>query len=73
LAGNILGTKDTISSIKSEDFKSYMHEWYGFKNVVLVVAGEEATVMSDHMLADVEKSVAKGGADRQAAAQKMFL
>jgi predicted Zn-dependent peptidase len=72
LSGNILGTKQTIFNIKSDDFQNYIKQWYGFKNVVLVIAGHTETVEAPTLLDAIGKAVEKGGGDRQSSEQPPF-
>lgn len=66
LAGNVLGTKEVVSSLQRKDFLEYINEWYGFKNVVIVVAGDEKVIKDAGFQAKVEEYFSKGGQERQA-------
>jgi len=73
LAGEVLGEKDTISRLTRDNFVEYINNWYGFKNVVLVVAGDESVVGDDQLVEKVETAFSKGGAERQARDQSEFF
>jgi predicted Zn-dependent peptidase len=73
LAGRILGTKEAVRSLKTADFQQYLHDWYGFKNIVFVVAGNAAQVNDPGLEAKVEEMLAKGGSDRQAGEQRPYF
>lgn len=72
LEGRILGTKETVRALKSTDFQAYMDAWYGFKNVVLVVAGSDKKVNAPGLLSQIEELFAKGGEKRQAHEHQTF-
>ncbi len=72
LAGRILGTKDSVRTIKSADFRQYMQDWYGFRNVVIVVAGSATQVEAKGLVAQIEKMLAKGGTTRQSHQQSEY-
>lgn len=73
LEGKILGTKETVKSLKTEDFQAYMNEWYGFKNVVIVVAGDAEMVGSKDLADRVAAYLEKGGSDRKSSSHKPFF
>lgn len=64
LEHNIIGTKDTISSMKTEDFQSFLNTWYGFGNMLLVIAGDSEVVAKESTLTLVEKMFKKGSLER---------
>jgi len=64
LAGPVLGRKEVVSALTHDDFASYIHDWYGFGNVVFVVAGDEEFVGDEQLVAKVEQYLSKGGSDR---------
>lgn len=66
LARRILGSKETVGGMQADQLRAYIHQWYGFKNVVLVVAGDAAAVNDAGLLATIDEMTKKGGADRQA-------
>lgn len=46
LSHDIIGSKETVSSINSQDFEKFLESWYGLPNLVLILAGDQ-TVVSD--------------------------
>lgn len=42
----IVGTKETIMKMTSDDFTSFLNQWYDFSNLTLVLAGEEEVICS---------------------------
>lgn len=50
LGHDIIGSEQTVSAFKTADFASFLREWYGLPNLLLVVAGDEAIVGSDKAL-----------------------
>ncbi len=72
LEGEILGLKETVTALKSADFRHYMNEWYGFGNVVFIVAGDESVVGDDSVVTKIENLVKKGGEERKSSDHKPF-
>lgn len=73
LADTILGRKEVVTNLTSADFQNYMKTWYGFGNVVFVVAGD-ADVVADPKLPDhLLELTKKGGEDRNSEQQKPFF
>jgi predicted Zn-dependent peptidase len=62
LGHDIIGTKETVSSITSENFQSYLQNWYGLKNIVLIIAGDESIVGDKKTLELAEEMFKKGNA-----------
>lgn len=60
LGHNIVGTKETIRSMTSQQFKRFLDEWYGPANMVLVVAGQADVVDRPELLAQIETAFSKG-------------
>lgn len=73
LADTVLGTKKSVTSLKDTDFKNYMDTWYGFPNVVFVVAGDSEVVSDPKLPEHLNTLVSKGGGDRKSAEQKAFF
>ncbi len=46
LSHDIIGSKATVESLEREDFIGFLRHWYGFGNMVLIVAGNEEVVKS---------------------------
>lgn len=65
LGHDILGTKDTVSNITSEDFKRFLKKWYGLSNLVLVVSGDESVVKSEETLTLIKKYFGKKSEKRE--------
>lgn len=59
LSHDILGTKETVSGITSEDFRTFLKQWYGLHNLVLVVAGDASVVEPDSCLDAVTVAFSK--------------
>jgi len=53
LGHDVLGSKETVSSLKTENFKRFLKQWYGLGNMVLILAGDPSVVES----ADTKKLV----------------
>lgn len=73
LQGNVLGEKDIISALNQENFLEYINTWYGFGNVVFVVAGDETVVGQESLVDKVGEYLSKGGADRQSHEHESFF
>jgi predicted Zn-dependent peptidase len=60
LGHDIVGTKETVSQMTSADFQSFLQEWYGLSNLVLVVGGDASVVGdTDRVLEMAEKMFSK--------------
>jgi predicted Zn-dependent peptidase len=59
--------------MKTDDFANYMNSWYGFKNVVFVVAGDTDVVSDPKLPEHLNTLISKGGADRISNEQKPYL
>jgi len=44
LQHDIVGTKETVSSITSQNFRDFLARWYGLPNLLLIVAGDSDVV-----------------------------
>ncbi len=74
LGHDIIGTKETVSALKTADFQAYINQWYGLKNVVLILSGDEKVLNSAETLDLITKMFAKGNpAERESAAFKDHL
>ncbi len=60
LGHDIIGTKETVSTITSEDFKAFLQQWYGFGNMLLVLAGDDGVVGQLKTFDEIERMFAKG-------------
>ena len=63
----VIGTKETVSSLKVEDFAQYLHQWYGLRNVVLVLAGDEKVLRKESTLTLIQKMFQKGDVETRQA------
>jgi predicted Zn-dependent peptidase len=68
LGHDVIGNKETVSSLKSADFQTYLDQWYGFKNVVLILAGDDRVLKQESTLKLVEELFSKGSATQRNAA-----
>jgi predicted Zn-dependent peptidase len=53
---DIIGSKETVSSINSQDFEQFLGQWYGLENLVLILAGD-ATVLEDKKTLDLAEKM----------------
>lgn len=60
LQHDVIGTKATIQSITSQDFTDFLNQWYGFGNLILIVAGDETVVSQPGLLQKTADMFAKG-------------
>lgn len=60
LGRDIIGSVETIRSLKRENFKEYLNNWYGLGNVVVVVAGDSRVIQKKTFLSTVETFFSKG-------------
>lgn len=74
LADPILGTKETVTNLKTADFQNFLDTWYGFKNVVFVVAGDAERVSDPALVEEIDRLTQKGTASsREAQSQKPYF
>jgi len=59
LEHDILGFKETVSSMTTADFESFLQKWYGLSNIVLIVAGDSSEVNTSATLEKIEAAFAK--------------
>jgi predicted Zn-dependent peptidase len=57
---DVIGNKKTVSSLKTQDFQDYLNKWYGLKNIVLILAGDETILEKDSTLDLVQQMFSKG-------------
>lgn len=60
LGHDVIGLKETVSNLKKTDFDAYINEWYGLKNVVLILSGDATVLKKPETLELVEKMFSKG-------------
>lgn len=73
LAGEVLGSKETVLGMRQEHFQQHLYDWYGPANVLWVLAGDGEVLKDPAWKAKVEQLAAKGGADRVARSPQEFL
>lgn len=59
LSHDIVGSKNTINSLDRADFISFLRQWYGLGNMVLIIAGNADTVSSSKTLKLAEEMFSK--------------
>ncbi|MBP7700919.1 insulinase family protein [Candidatus Woesebacteria bacterium] len=64
LSHDVLGSKETVSSIKRSHFLKFLKKWYSPENMVLVVAGDDKVVTSQKTLDLVKKYFSKAHEQR---------
>ncbi len=70
LKHEIIGSKETVNSITSQDFEHFLSEWYDLENMVLILAGD-ADVVSDKKTLDLaEKMFSKTAKIKRTAGKK---
>jgi len=48
LGRDVIGSRETVKSVKQDDFVKYMNRWYGPQNIVLGVAGDETKIRNSN-------------------------
>lgn len=61
LSHKIVGTKETVMGISTDDFKDFLNTWYGLDNLVVMIAGDKTIVDSPKTIKKVEEIFAKAG------------
>lgn len=69
LGHDVIGNKQTVSSLKSSDFQAYINQWYGLRNVVLILAGDDQVLQQTQTLELVQEMFSKGESSTRQAAQ----
>lgn len=64
LGHDIIGSKETVSELKSVDFTHFLQQWYGHGNLLLVMAGDEDVLNSPATLKTVEELFSKEAGER---------
>ncbi len=49
VAHNILGKKETIAQLNRDNFANFMKDWYGPRNLLVVLAGKAEAVLADDL------------------------
>lgn len=60
LGHDIIGNKTTVSAFTSQDFKDHLQKWYGNRNIVLILSGDEDVVQQPEILDKVDQLFKKG-------------
>jgi predicted Zn-dependent peptidase len=56
---DIIGTRETVSSLTTADFQSFLSSWYGLPNMLLVLAGDATVLKDKHTLKMIEAAFSK--------------
>lgn len=67
LSHDIVGTKQTVQSFTSDDFRRFLHQWYGLSNLVLVVAGDASVVEGKKLDDQIDQAFSKPMAEPRVA------
>lgn len=67
LGHDIIGTKETISALTTQDFQNYLTQWYGLKNVILILSGDDKLLSDPATMKLVTKAFAKGDVAKRGA------
>ncbi len=68
LGHDIIGVRDTVNNLTATDFNEFIHQWYGLKNVVLILSGDPEVVGNAKTMTEIEKAFAKGNPGKRQAA-----
>lgn len=72
LSHKIVGTKETVSSITSQNFKDFLSSWYGLDNLVVVVAGDASVVGKSKAIGQIEEMFLKAGSRKSSPNHQKF-
>lgn len=64
----VIGTKETVSALTAKDFQDYIKQWYGLKNVVLILAGDDQLLENPKTLELIKKMFQKNHPEKRLAA-----
>ncbi|MEN8253776.1 MAG: pitrilysin family protein [Patescibacteria group bacterium] len=73
LGHDIIGSKKTVTSFKSSDFKNFLDKWYGLENMLLIVAGDKEKVGNNNLLSDINNIFGKKNKDKKIKKEKIKL
>lgn len=59
LSHDIIGTKKTVSSLKTADFARFLKEWYGLPNMLVVLAGDAQVLQDPATLELIQRAFSK--------------
>ena len=65
LAHDILGTKESVASFRSDDFYKFLNKWYGPANLTLVIAGDASVIESSPLEKEIKSRFAALPAERE--------
>lgn len=54
VAHNILGKKETVAQLNQENFVKFMEDWYGPRNLLVVLAGKTEAVLANDLVEKVK-------------------
>ncbi len=72
LAHDILGTKESVASFKSDDFHKFLSNWYGPANLTLVIAGDARMLEDTSLIKEIESRFDTLPADRENKRQETY-
>ncbi len=64
LSHDILGSKETVSSMTTQNFQQFLQHWYGPGNMTVILAGDDTVIGKDSILQEVEAAFGKQTAER---------
>jgi len=64
LEHDIIGSKETVNQLTSQNFKDFLSKWYGLSNMILVIAGDASIVKKEVTLDLINQLFAKEGGKR---------
>ena len=70
LKHEIIGSKETVNSVTSQDFEEFLAEWYDLENMVLILAGDSEIVGDIKTLDLAEKMFSKEPKIKRTAGKK---
>lgn len=62
LGHDVIGIKESVSALKTADFREHLHRWYGLSNMVVIIAGSADILERKETLSKIEKMFDKGDA-----------
>ncbi len=72
LAHDILGTKKSVASFTSDDFRRFLARWYGPANLTLVIAGDADSLTQPDLGKQIEKNFNLDLKDRESQRQATY-
>ena len=73
LGRDIIGSKETVSQLSSNDLAQFLDSWYDFSNVVLVITGDETKLKSqDKSLQNLVYKYFNKGKSRSGKGEKFY-